>query len=582
MKRDDRPLIVQADSTVLLDDRHADAEAARERLAQFSDLTKRPGHLHTYRITPLSLWNAAVSGVSANEIIDSLAMYSSYELPLKVTSRIRTMMERYGKLRLERSEDGSLTLYGEACLLEQLAAQSELREMLHQAPNHELDARRVKPEDRGMLKQELARQGYPVIDLAGYRSGEALQVRLREHAGNVQPFQLRDYQKRAVDMFYCEDRMDGGSGVLVLPCGAGKTVIGIAALARLGCDTLILTSNVTSVKQWKQELMDKTTLTEPFIGEYAGNSKQVRPVTIATYQILTNRRHKEDEYTHMKLFSERNWGLIIYDEVHLLPAPVFRMTAELQATRRLGLTATLVREDGRETDVFSLIGPKRFDLPWKTLEARNWIATVKCTEIRIPLHKSDREQYAGAAASGKSRIASENAAKIDAVKALLDKHPGKPALVIGQYLQQLHKIAKRLEAPLMTGEMEHEERERLYAAFKAGEIPVLVVSKVANFAVDLPDAAVAIQVSGSFGSRQEEAQRIGRIIRPKKEDNSAWFYTLVTEGTKETEYARRRQVFLLEQGYRYEVRSWQAGNEADGRKEAVQQADTPYREAGAR
>ncbi|MCQ6560369.1 DNA repair helicase XPB [Paenibacillus mendelii] len=578
MIREDHPLIVQADSTVLLDDRHIEAEAAREQLAQFADLTKRPGHLHTYRITPLSLWNAAVSGLSANDIIDSLARYSSYELPLKVTGRIRTMMERYGKLRLERSEDGSLMLYGEAELLEQLSDQPELKAMLLPSPNHEPDARLAKPEDRGMLKQELTRMGYPVIDLAGYRAGEALQVRLREQAISEQPFQLRDYQKRAVDMFYCEDRMDGGSGVLVLPCGAGKTVIGIATLARLGCDTLILTSNVTSVKQWKRELMDKTTLTESFIGEYAGNSKQVRPVTIATYQILTNRRHKDDEYAHMKLFSERNWGLIIYDEVHLLPAPVFRMTAELQATRRLGLTATLVREDGREADVFSLIGPKRFDLPWKTLEARHWIATVECTEIRIPLHKTDRDKYAGAAAAAKSRIASENTAKIDAVKTLLEKHQGKPALVIGQYLQQLHKIAQRLQAPLMTGEMPHQERERLYASFKAGEIPVLVVSKVANFAVDLPDAAVAIQVSGSFGSRQEEAQRIGRILRPKKDDNSAWFYTLVTEGTKETEYARRRQLFLLEQGYRYKVMNWRPG--IDRGDEAELPLNELYKEAG--
>ncbi|QYR23682.1 DEAD/DEAH box helicase [Paenibacillus sp. sptzw28] len=557
-KREDRPLIVQADFTVLLDDRHRDADAARETLCRFADLSKRPGDIHTYRMTPLSIWNAASAGMSAGEIIASISAFSSYELPVKVTSGIRMLAERYGKLTLERSPEGGLLLHGDEELLGELEGRSSVRPFIKGAGSE--GKRLMKPESRGALKQELTRLGYPVVDLAGYRHGESLYVELREQTGGGRKFSLREYQKHAVDLFYREGKEDGGSGVLVLPCGAGKTVIGIAALARLGCDTLILTSNVTSVKQWKTELLDKTTLTDGEIGEYAGTSKQVRPVTIATYQILTNRRQKDGEFTHMKLFQERNWGLIIYDEVHLLPAPVFRMTAELQATRRLGLTATLVREDGREEDVFSLIGPKRFDLPWKVLETSGWIANVECAEIRLSLPHQEMKRYERAQERAKVRIAGENKAKIEAVKHLLQKHKGKPALVIGQYIRQLHDIGAALKAPVLTGEVPHNEREQLYASFKAGVIPVLVVSKVANFAVDLPDAAVAIQVSGSYGSRQEEAQRIGRILRPKQGDNNAWFYTLVSDGTKETYYAQKRQLFLIEQGYRYEVKEWLTGS----------------------
>ncbi|TYP72677.1 DNA repair helicase XPB [Paenibacillus methanolicus] len=567
LKREDRPFIVQSDSTVLLDERHRDAEAARQSLSRFADLTKRPGHVHTYRITPLSLWNAAVAGMSADEVIGELGRYNCYELPQKVTSHIRTLMGRYGQLKLIRGEDGLLRLRGEEKLMEQLMAIPYLAGMLNESGDGE---RIASPEMRGALKQELTRIGYPVIDLAGYRHGESLNVQMREVTRGGKAFGLRDYQKRAVDMFYCEERMDGGSGVLVLPCGAGKTLIGIGALSRLHCDTLILTSNVTSVKQWRQELLDKTTLGDEHIGEYAGKAKEVKPVTIATYQILTHRKQKTDEFEHMRLFNERNWGLIIYDEVHLLPAPVFRMTADLQATRRLGLTATLVREDGRETDVFSLIGPKRYDMPWKALEEQRWIAEVTCSEIRLPLPDGERSTYEEAAGVEKLRIAAENKAKTEAVSRLLERHRGKPALVIGQYLRQLHEIGERLNAPVLSGELPHAERERLYAGFKSGDIPVLVVSKVANFAVDLPDAAVAIQVSGSYGSRQEEAQRIGRILRPKTGENAAWFYTLVTDGTKETQFARRRQLFLLEQGYQYEVTKWEkpllgtAGGELEG------------------
>ncbi|WP_256217321.1 DNA repair helicase XPB [Paenibacillus sp. OV219] len=556
MKREDKPLCVQADFTVLLDDRHADAEVARVQLSRFADLTKRPGHIHTYRITPMSIWNAASAGMMPKEMIRALGENSCYELPLQVTSGIRKLAERYGKLMLQLTAEGMLMLLGEEELLSTLRANKTISELLRGADHLGEGSLIVRPEARGLLKQELTRLGYPVLDLAGYRHGEALDVSLTERTAAGRSFELRDYQLRAVNLFYLEGQADGGSGVLVLPCGAGKTVIGIAALARLRCDTLILTSNVTSVQQWKAELLDKTTLTEDKIGTYAADSKDVKPVTIATYQILTSRRQKTDEYSHMRLFQERNWGLIVYDEVHLLPAPVFRMTADLQATRRLGLTATLVREDGREEDVFSLIGPKRFDLPWKTLEQRKYIASLTCTEIRLPLAHEELEGYVAAEEKTKVRVAGENSAKIEVVRELLRYHVGKPALVIGQYLTQLHRLAEELQAPILTGELPHEERAKLYEQFKAGEIPVLVVSKVANFAVDLPDAAVAIQVSGSYGSRQEEAQRIGRILRPKSGDNRAWFYTVVSDHTKETEYASRRQLFLLEQGYRYNLREW--------------------------
>ncbi|MBP3961134.1 DNA repair helicase XPB [Paenibacillus lignilyticus] len=553
-KRELRPLCVQADFTVLLDERHQDAEAAREQLSRFADLVKRPGHLHTYRITPMSLWNAASAGMTPQDMIQALTEHSCYEIPLQVASGIRKLADRYGKLMLQQTTEGELLLLGEEELLKLLSSNKTISAFLLPAGSEE--KRAVRPEARGLLKQELIRSGYPVIDLAGYRHGEALDVEIREKAVSGKSFQLRDYQERAVNLFYREGQADGGSGVLVLPCGAGKTIIGIAALARLHCDTLILTSNVTSVNQWKAELIDKTTLTDQEIGTYAAAAKEVRPVTIATYQILTSRRRKGDEYSNMRLFGERNWGLIIYDEVHLLPAPVFRMTADLQATRRLGLTATLVREDGHEEDVFSLIGPKRFDLPWKTLESRQWIASLACTEIRLPLAHEEVERYVAATEKEKVRIAGENKAKIKVVRELLQFHEGKPALVIGQYLTQLHLLAEELGAPVLTGELPHEERAVLYEAFKAGQIPVLVVSKVANFAVDLPDAAVAIQVSGSYGSRQEEAQRIGRILRPKRGDNQAWFYTIVSQGTKETDYASRRQLFLLEQGYRYALHEW--------------------------
>ncbi|SFD61830.1 DNA excision repair protein ERCC-3 [Paenibacillus catalpae] len=550
MERQDGPLIVQSDMTVLLDYEHPLSEEARRRLILYAELVKRPGNWHTYKMSSLSLWNAASAGINAEAIIDSLKKYARYGLPGVLETNIRKLMDRYGKLRLEIHE-GNLLLHGEESLLNELAGHQVILECLRERRNNE--TWEISPEYRGQLKQELIRLGFPVIDLAGYHTGEALSVALRAVTRQGKTFELRDYQRQAVDLFYKEGTIQGGSGVVVLPCGAGKTIVGIAALARLNSATLILTSNATSVQQWKEELLDKTTLQPSEVGEYTGASKEVRPVTIATYQILTHRRSKKDSFSHMKLFSERDWGLIIYDEVHLLPAPVFRMTAEIQATRRLGLTATLVREDGCEEDVFSLIGPKQFELQWKTVEAEGHIASVKCTEIRVPLDQGISELYHSAEKRSRHRLAAENPGKVPVVRQLLERHQGTPTLIIGQYLDQLHALADSLEVPVITGELPQQERQSLYEQFKAGDVPVLAVSKVANFAVDLPDAAVAIQISGSYGSRQEEAQRIGRILRPKEGLNEAWFYTIVTDDTKETEFAARRQMFLLEQGYQYEL-----------------------------
>ncbi|MCM3626335.1 DEAD/DEAH box helicase [Paenibacillus glycanilyticus] len=550
LEHQDGPLIVQSDMTVLLDYEHPMAEEARRKLILFAELVKRPGNWHTYKMSSLSLWNAASTGMDAASIIDSLKQYARYGLPGVLETNIRILMERYGKLRLEISE-GKLLLYGEESLLHELAGHSVIAECLQERING--GTWEVSPEHRGQLKQELIRLGFPVIDLAGYHTGEALSVALRHVTKQGRSFMLRDYQHQAVNLFYKEGTIQGGSGVVVLPCGAGKTIVGIAALARLNSATLILTSNATSVQQWKEELLDKTTLLPSEVGEYTGSSKQVRPVTIATYQILTHRKSKKDSFSHMKLFSERDWGLIIYDEVHLLPAPVFRMTADIQATRRLGLTATLVREDGCEEDVFSLIGPKQFELQWKTVEAEGHIASVKCTEIRVPLDQGISELYHSSEKRSRARLAAENPGKVTVVRQLLERHQGTPTLIIGQYLDQLHALADSLAVPVITGELPQQERQSLYEQFKAGDVPVLAVSKVANFAVDLPDAAVAIQISGSYGSRQEEAQRIGRILRPKGGLNEAWFYTIVTDDTSETEYAARRQMFMLEQGYQYEL-----------------------------
>ncbi len=549
------PLIIQSDRTVFLETANPLFEDARDDLGRFAELDKSPEHLHTYRITPLSLWNAASSGMGAAEIINILNRYSKYEVPTNVVEDIRETVSRYGRVRLMRDEVLGLLLESDdELLMMELTRHKTVVPYLGQ----QLDARRVlvRPEYRGHLKQSLIKIGFPVEDLAGYTNGAPLAIGWREQCRSGRDFELRRYQKDAISVFWAGGDKRGGSGVLVLPCGAGKTVIGIGVMEKVRMHTLVLTTNVTALRQWKHEVLDKTDIPEDQIGEYSGEFKEVRPVTLATYQILTWRKNKKSPFAHFALFNQQDWGLIIYDEVHLLPAPVFRAVAEIQSRRRLGLTATLVREDGKEDDVFSLIGPKKIDVPWKELERQGWIAQASCIEYRLAMDNDLRLEYALAETRRKYTVASCNPAKLEVIEHLLAQHPNDRVLIIGQFLDQLHTIAALLDAPLITGSVRNQVREDLYERFRTGAVRVLVVSKVANFAVDLPEANVAIQVSGTFGSRQEEAQRLGRVLRPKSGDNHAWFYTLVTRDTIDQEFAMNRQLFLTEQGYRYEIRNF--------------------------
>ncbi|RKP55356.1 helicase [Cohnella endophytica] len=554
-----KPLWVQSDGTLLLDERHPDHEETRKFLREIAELHKRPGAWHTYRFTPVTLWNAAAAGWSSERVLQSLALCSRNPLPKQIEDLIRTYMDRYGQIRLVTGDGGLKLIAATPELMDRLRGMETIGPILGTLPETESSdtIALVASECRGTVKRELAARGYPVKDEAGFHAGERLEIELRTETASGGPVIVRDYQADAVEALLGEAAMDGGSGIVVLPCGAGKTWVGLAALARLRCETLILTPNGVSVSQWIAELLKNTTLTEADVGEYTGRAKNVKPVTVATYQVLTHRRSKEESYPHLQLFVNRDWGLIIYDEVHLLPAPVFRITADIQATRRLGLTATLVREDGREGDAFALIGPKRYEMPWKTMESQGWIARASCTEVRVPLDSRTASDYTAAPKRSRHRIAGENPVKAEVVKALLRRHIGTPTLVIGQYLDQLHALSKELSLPLITGAMPHRSRKRLFDRFNDGEIDVLLVSKVANFAVDLPDAAIAIQVSGSYGSRQEEAQRLGRILRPKRNGTEASFYSLVSEGTDEVEFSRNRGRFLLEQGYPYSVDRWQ-------------------------
>jgi DNA excision repair protein ERCC-3 len=547
------PLIVQGDRTILLEvDNPLHAEA-RDTIAPFAELEKSPEHIHTYRLTPLSLWNAAAAGMTADEMISGLETYSKFPLPPNLPADLRDLVSRYGRVRLERV-DGKLRLITkDQPLLEELARQRGVRDYL----GERLDETSFAIDDghRGVLKQALISVGYPAEDLAGYTAGTGLCLHLREQTRTGLPFNVRDYQRGAVDAFHAGGDVKGGSGVIVLPCGAGKTIVGLAALAALQTETLVLTTSTTAVEQWRREILDKTDLDESKVSTYTGDSKAIGPITLATYQIVTYRPKKDGEFPHFGLFNRRDWGLIIYDEVHLLPAPVFRITAEIQARRRLGLTATLVREDHREEDVFSLIGPKKYDVPWRVLETKGWIAEAQCHEIRLGLPTGLRMEYALAEWRDKFRLASENPVKEDLVELLLERHnhPEDRVLIIGQYLKQLRRIAERYELPLITGSTPNAEREDLYDRLRAGALRRLVLSKVGNFAVDLPDANVMIQVSGTFGSRQEEAQRLGRILRPKEGEKPACFYTLVTRDTREMDFAHHRQLFLTEQGYSYEI-----------------------------
>lgn len=532
------PLIVQSDRTVLLETGHPDASDARHELAIFAELERAPEHIHTYRITRLGLWNARAAGHDADFIIDSLTRWSKFELPGSVVSEIRSTIDRFGKLVITRDDEGLILVSDSAAVMAEVSSNKKVAELLEGRIDSGF---RIQPWARGQLKQQLLKLGWPAEDNAGFTPGTPFEISL-----DNSEWDLRDYQQQAVAKFQA-----GGSGVVVLPCGAGKTLVGAATMAQLKRNTLILVTNTVAARQWRDELLARTTLKEEDIAEYSGSSKELAPVTIATYQILTTKR--KAEFAHLALLDARDWGLIIYDEVHLLPAPIFKMTADLQARRRLGLTATLVREDGRESDVFSLIGPKRFDAPWKDIEAQGYIAPAECFEVRVELPDEERMEYAIADGDARFRIAATAKAKIPLMKKILARHAGEPTLIIGQYLDQIDEVAELLNIPKLTGQTPVDEREQLYKDFRSGKLAALVVSKVANFSVDLPEASVAIQISGAFGSRQEEAQRLGRLLRPKQDGRTAQFYTLIARDTLEQDFAQNRQRFLAEQGYSYEI-----------------------------
>ena len=534
------PLIVQSDKTLLLEIGHERAQDCRKAIAPFAELERSPEHVHTYRLTPLGLWNARAAGHDAEQVVDTLLSFSRYAVPHALLVDIAETMARYGRLRLEKHPVHGLVLSStDRPVLEEVLRAKKVAPMLGTRIDDATVL--VHPSERGNLKQVLLKLGWPAEDYAGYVDGEAHAIALVEDGWTVRP-----YQREAVESFW-----HGGSGVVVLPCGAGKTIVGAAAMAQAQATTLILVTNTVSARQWKVELIKRTSLTEDEIGEYSGTKKEIRPVTIATYQVMTTRR--KGVYAHLELFDAKDWGLVVYDEVHLLPAPIFRMTANVQARRRIGLTATLIREDGREGDVFSLIGPKRYDAPWKDIESQGYIAPADCVEVRVTLPEGERFVYATAEPDERYRLAACTGAKTRLVEELVEKHRGEPMLVIGQYIDQLDEIGERLGAPVIKGETPVKERERLFNAFRHGEVNLLVVSKVANFSVDLPSAQVAVQISGSFGSRQEEAQRLGRLLRPKSDGKTARFYTIVARDTVDADFAQHRQRFLAEQGYAYRI-----------------------------
>ncbi|MDR1839816.1 MAG: DEAD/DEAH box helicase [Treponema sp.] len=548
-----KALIVQSDRTLLLDVHCETAEEARQAIIPFAELEKSPEHIHTYRITPLSLWNAASAGYTPQDVVKTLHKFSRYEIPAGIAEGFSLIMSRYGKIRMTADTENPdrlvLSVADEAIRLEIGEQKMAAKYLVKTTYGFSLALI-----DRGTVKRELIRIGWPVQDEAPLLKGEELEIKLRETCLSGRSFTLRDYQITAARSVVGSGEPGTGYGVVVLPCGSGKTIVGMIIMSMLKTNTLILTTNVAAIHQWIEELIDKTELTREQIGEYSGDYKYVAPVTVATYQIITWRPDKGGDFPHFRLFRERQWGLVIYDEVHLLPAPVFRVTAELQAIRRLGLTATLIREDGEEDAVFSLVGPKRCDVPWKDLENKGWIAEAVCTEIRLDLPENLKIKYAAASPREKYRIASENPLKENIVLQLIENHSEDQILVIGQYLTQLNSLAKLLNAPLVTGKTPNAERENIYSSFKRGEVRVIVVSRVANFALDLPDASMAVQVSGTFGSRQEEAQRLGRILRPK--GRNAWFFSLVSHYTVEETFAANRQKFLTEQGYKYTIQRW--------------------------
>jgi len=554
-----RPLVIQSDLSLLLEVSHPDYESVRNFLASFAELVKSPEYIHSYKISPLSLWNAASAKINLPSIIDGLTNWSRYKIADSVIQTIGDWYNRFGLLVLDRingQEDVFLLTCNDNELIHTLLSSNQVRGLIEQTkiPNQFFVPLFV----RGTLKQLFIEKGYPVYDRCGFVTGKSLDVQIRKTCLDGTEFKIRDYQKEASDIFYLDGVPAGGHGVIVLPCGSGKTVVGMLCISKVKENTLILCPNVMAVKQWKREILNRTFLTEDDVGEYTGEIKEIKAITIATYQVVVYRPNKKEGFPHFNLLTDYPWGLIIYDEVHLLPAPIFRVTAEIQARRRLGLTATLIREDGKETNVFALIGPKRYDIPWKVMEQQGWIAKAECIEVRVPLPKDKRIEYAKAGKKARIRIAAENSLKDQVAYEILKLYPDEPVLIIGHYIKQIKKLSKRLDAPLITGQTTDKKREELYDRFRSGDVPVLVVSRVANFAIDLPDASIAIEVSGIYGSRQEEAQRLGRILRPK--DKTSMFYSLVTKDTVDQDFGHHRQMFLTEQGYQYKLEEWELEN----------------------
>lgn len=555
------PLIVQSDRTILLDVHAENADECRNNLLPFAELERSPEHLHTYRLTPLSLWNAKSAGFQEDNIIGVLKKYSKFEIPQVVEQWIKKTSERFGCFTLLQEDENTLCLFAkDEIIFNEINSFPKIKKYLT-IPPCKKNTFLLPLTNRGIIKQELLTLGYPVKDLAPLKDGEPLNIFLKDTLPNQSPFIIRDYQKEAAHALVGDKGPGTGFGTIVLPCGAGKTIVGMYIMSLLQTNTLIISTNISAVHQWIRELTEKTNLQKDQIAEYTGHEKSIKEVTIATYQILTWRKNTEDDYPHFSLFRKRAWGLIIYDEVHMLPAPVFRVVAELQAVRRVGLTATLIREDGNEGHVFSLVGPKRYDAPWKELECSGWIASAKCVEVRLDLPDEKKLEYATCTTRIKHRIASENISKTKIVQTIVSHFTSDKILIIGQYIEQLEKIASLLNVPIITGKTPNLERDKIYENFRQGNIRVLVVSKVANFAIDLPDASMAIQVSGTFGSRQEEAQRLGRILRPKQK--SAIFFTLITRGTVEEDFGSNRQKFLAEQGYQYQIIRYNENNFTD-------------------
>lgn len=548
----DAPLIVQGDGTILLDVSARDFEEIRNFMLVFAELLKSPEYIHTYRITLVSLWNAASLNYTSQSIINFLKKYTSYEIPKNIIKQIETSIEKYGKVKIIKENEKYYLISDDRDIIDEvLHYKAIVKYIKHEADYNKIE---IDPIYRGHIKLALINIGYPVQDLAGYKEGEEYRFNLRKKlALSGEDFILRDYQKNSADAFYANGKPEGGAGVISLPCGTGKTIVGLDIMHRIQNTTLIIVTGVTACRQWREEILDKTDIPPEDIGEYNGLNKEIKPITIATYKILTYRKNKESPFIHFEIFFRKNWGLIIYDEVHLLPAPIIKLTSEIQSMRRLGLTATLIREDGLEKDVFCLIGPKKFDMPWRELEEKKFIAEAYCYDIRIPLDESHREDYIISSDKIKFRIASENILKYDMVKKIIEKLKGKNILIIGQYLSQLDEMQKRTGYTIITGKTPQSERDIIYKKFKSGEIKTLIVSKVANLAVDLPDANVLIQISGTFGSRQEEAQRLGRVLRPKKGENKSYFFSIITNDTKEEDFSHKRQLFLTEQGYHYEL-----------------------------